>query len=321
MIMKEFNKPLSSILPDTPSNLGFQDMVIGGWNIKVLSKEESFTGRNIEQSLEAINRWAQIFPKEETYVQRQFSIPSLIIRLDCSVQDGNLGIYEIEERPSGIGLTRILNPDFQQRLDLIRTTWPVIKSVVSDDPRRKATDDHLWIDKLEPENTEDLVLVRAEPEETDYHFLEPRSVSSLKKKGDKSYGEGLGLWRRVTKPDEIDFESGCVIKPLQGSKTRDVFIYVPGPGSKRPPGASSRGRIEQAVNDAAESGGVFCQSYFPPMESGISDEFKWMIYRVFFGYNTNTANWECLGGSWNARYNLKIHGAGDSLSGPVVVKT
>ncbi len=320
MFMKELEPPLLTT-PNAPSNLGFQDMVIGGWNIKVLPQERPFTDRNITDSLAAINRWTQIFPKEETFVQREFNIPSLIIRLDCAVQDDTLGIYEVEERPSGIGLTGALNPDFQKRLDLIRTTWPVFKSVVSDDPRRKATDDHLWIDRLEEGNTEDLVLVRAEPDETGYHFLEPRSVSSLKKKGDKSYGEGLGLWKKVTTPEEIDFDSACVIKPLQGSKTRDVFIYVPGPGSKRPPGASSRGRIEQAVKDGLESGGVYCQSFFPPMESGISDEFKWMIYRVFFGYNTNTTEWECLGGSWNARYNLKIHGAGDSLSGPVVVKT
>jgi len=321
MIMKELDLQIPGLQPvPEPNPLGLKDLVIGGWNIRVLPKEQTFTAKNIDDSLVAINKWAQIFPKEETFAQREFNIPSLIIRLDCAVQDDTLGIYEVEERPSGIGLTRTLNPDFQRRLDLIRTTWPVFKSVVSTDPRRKATDDHLWIEKLEEGNTQDLVLVRAEPEETEYHFLEPRSVSSLKKKGDKSYGEGLGLWTKVLTPDEIDFESGCVIKPLQGSKTRDVFIYVPGPNSKRPPGASSRGRIEQAVKDGLESGGVYCQSFFPPMESGISEEFKWMIYRVFFGYNATTSNWECLGGSWNARYNLKIHGAGDSLSGPVVVK-
>lgn len=296
------------------------DLVIGGWEIKVLFQERIFTQRNIDQGLDVISKWSQVFPREETFVQRAHGIPSLIIRLDCSVQNGTLGIYEVEERPAGIGLTTHLNPDFKLRLEEVKRTWPVFKSVISTDPRRKATDDFLWIDVANSENNEELVLVRAEPEEEQFHYLEPRCVSSLKKKGDKSYGQALGLWRRVTSPDQIDFEQSFVIKPLQGSKTRDVFIYVPGPNSKRPPGGSSRGRIEQEVLLASENGGVYCQPYFPPMESGISDEFRWMIYRVFYGYNTDTRQWDCLGGSWNARYNLKIHGAGDSLSGPVVVE-
>ena len=295
-------------------------LTIGGWEIKVLPQERIFTQRNIEEGLSVINRWSQVFPKEETFVQKTYGIPSLIVRLDCSVQNGTLGIYEVEERPAGIGLTTHLNTDFKTRLEAIKNKWPVFKSVVSTDPRRKATDDHLWIEPYNPRDNNELVLVRAEPEEVEYHDFEPRSVSSLKKKGDKSYGEALGLWKKITDPDEIDFSKGCVVKPLQGSKTRDIFIFIPVPGSKRPPGASSSNRIREAVLAGSKAGGVYCQPFFPPMESGISDEFKWMIYRVFFGYNTDTGQWECLGGSWNARYNLKIHGAGDSLSGPVVLE-
>lgn len=317
--MKELPSNIPEQIASTKEE-GILDLVIGGWEIKVLPMERVFTQENIEDGASVINRWEQAFPREETFVQRTFGIPSLIVRLDCSVQQDILGIYEVEERPAGIGLTTHLNPDFKARLRQVKDTWPTFKSVVSTDPRRKATDDYLWIDRYTPEDSDGLVLVRAEPEEVEFHDFEPRCVSSLKKKGDKSYGEALGLWRRVTNPDEIDFDKGCVIKPLQGSKTRDVFIYVPGPSSKRPPGGSSRGKIEQAVHLARETGGVYCQPFFPPMESGISEEFKWMIYRVFYGYNTDTKRWDCLGGSWNARYNLKIHGASDSLSGPVVVE-
>ena len=53
------------------------------------------------------------------------------------------------------------------------------------------------------------------------------------------------------------------------------------------------------------------------METGIAD-YPWMMYRVFFGYNLHHGRWECCGGGWVARPNLRIHGASDAICGPIV---
>lgn len=68
----------------------------------------------------------------------------------------------------------------------------------------------------------------------------------------------------------------------------------------------------------AKNEAMFCQKLYDPMASGW-EKFPWMIFRVFCGYNCQTKHWECLGGNWNARHNLRIHGASDALFGPAVV--
>jgi hypothetical protein len=103
-----------------------------------------------------------------------------------------------------------------------------------------------------------------------------------------------------------------VLKPLQGSKLRDLEIWDP----EHRPGSSVRAKVEQTLRS---SGAMFCQQLFPPMETGIT-QFPWMIYRMFFGFDCGMGRWVALGGNWNARANLRIHGASDAVFGPAVVE-
>jgi hypothetical protein len=305
-----------------------EDVVVGGWTFHYSSREHPFPMAAQFKARELLAAWGQHFPKEDTWVQRNYGVPSLLVRLDATFHNQEMEIYEVEERPSGIGLSRALNPSFRAKLDQMCQKWPDFKVVISDDPRRKGTDDFLWAEVERPENLNgDLALVRAEPDETAYHHLAAKSVSSLQTKGDKSYGEAMGLWDRIEDPDQLPWEEPFTIKPLQGSKTRDVYIWLPNDlsrdyrvaGSKSVPGSFTRGKITQALLEAQPKGGMYRQRFYPPMESGLGDEYKWMIHRVFYGYDPETDNWECMGGLWNARTNLKIHGATDAACGPIKV--
>ena len=68
-----------------------------------------------------------------------------------------------------------------------------------------------------------------------------------------------------------------------------------------------------------KNGAMFCQQLYPPMETSFK-KFPWMIFRIFYGYDPGKRQWKCLGGNWNARHNLRIHGASDALFGPAVVE-
>jgi hypothetical protein len=43
-----------------------------------------------------------------------------------------------------------------------------------------------------------------------------------------------------------------------------------------------------------------------------------MIRRVLYAWDPSARRYEPLGGSWNARPNVKIHGASDTVTGPVL---
>lgn len=284
---------------------------IDEWTMHVSEQEKGFDA--VDQCLEILPRWVSAFPREDTWVQNYIKIPSLLVRFDC-IGGENGGIYEIEERPSGVGVSCEVSRVFKDNLSRVSLTWPEYQVAVSN--LRVTCDDYLWgrktITLAEAETSNSLLLVRAEPEEIGtLTTLESRSVSSMGRKGDKSYGIELGLWKQVSSKDELPWTDGFVLKPLQGSKCRGVEIWTP---QKRVPGISTKSRIEKVLK---QNESMYCQPFIHPLNSGIK-EFPNMIYRVFFGYNIGRKGWECLGGLWMARPNLKIHGATDSLIGPII---
>ena len=291
-----------------------ETMSVNGWEITHSRDSLELTERHVRQLTDTAQEWAELFPGR-TWVQSEYGVPSLIIRPDCTVdEDGNLRFYEVEERPAGIGVTSHLNPRFAERLNDVRRSWPDFKAVVSEE--RESYDDDLWLEVSplsEVVDSEELVLVRAEPTEAAFHQLESRSVSSIQHKGDKHYGVALGWWSKVRAEEfeELPWDGeGFTLKPLQGSKTRDVYIWSP----KRFRGTVTRTKIRKVLEERGE---MFCQPLHRPIETG-DPTYPHMIYRIFMGFNPETRQFEVMGGLWMARNNYKVHGARDSVLGPLV---
>jgi len=291
--------------------MDYQTLTVNGWNFSIHNKTRFFSQDLVRQGLGYVNRWTEIFPSEGTWVNNCYHIPSLIIRLDCVVDnEGRLMIYELEDRPAGAGLSNLINPEFAKLLADVRQSWPKFTVLTSE--QRKGNDDILWLN-VEQYNESSLVLVRAEPDDIRYHHLVPRSVSTVKTEGDKGYGVVLGLWREVTLDNLPDKTQSFVIKPLQGTRAQDVLFWVP--YLKDYPGTVTWTKIQKTLS---KHGKMYCQPFILPMQTNIPD-FPYMIYRVFFVYDIALNQWQCLGGCWVARNNLKIHGATDSLIGPLTV--
>jgi len=283
---------------------------IENWQFGFSSTKEILTESAIEQSINTLKQWAGCFPKENSWVEKNYGIPSLIVRLDCTA-NGSVSIYEIEERPSGIGIACRLNPDFEPKLRLLKNKWPDFKSLVS--PKRVACDDNLWLDSISLEESlkeEGLLLIRAEPEEVEYISLQNRSISSLENKGDKSYGVKMGLWKTVSLDDfdSLPWTEGFCLKPIKGSKCRGIHIW--NPKLKKTGGLSSKSQMRRALEEYKT---MYLQEYIPPIEE--NGLFK--IFRIFFGYDPDIKEYVYLGGLSNARPNLRIHGATDMVAGVI----
>ncbi|MFY9457856.1 MAG: hypothetical protein WAP23_02920 [Candidatus Spechtbacterales bacterium] len=291
------------------------------WTMKASDFAMELPREAIDKCLVLIKGWKKVFPRESTFVRRKFGTPSLLVRIDCVVdKEGMLGVYEIEERPAGVGITTLVNEQFRELFAQVRVEWPQFSVVISP-KRRHRGDDYLWVSEIPLEaatNNDDLVLVRAEPEEQEFHVLAPRSVSVVRTKGLKSYGVPLGLWQGVDASSQcLPWEEGFCLKPLQGSKLRDIEIWDPIGNSK---GVSSRASI---LGTLQRKGEMYCQSLIRPMRWDIQGKAHDSIYRIFFGYSPKSKRWVALGGSWNARPApcLRIHGTPETIIGPAILSS
>lgn len=298
--------------------MDIREEVFQGWKLNLSDEHIVFPDFAKEQADAILSEWPKAFPKENTWVQQELGIPSLICRLDCIIDGDKLKIFEIEERPAGIGVTISMNPDFSLRLKDVMKNWPEFSAVIAHD--RKAGDDCLWIPKISLEDalgSDGLLLLRAEPHQHEFHSLQGRSVSSFLEKGNKSYGLALGLWNEISIEDfdSLPWDSGFCLKPIQNSKCRDVEIWHPVHSKKNSGigGCSTKTRIKKTLE---RNKTMYLQDMLESTDSLISG-FK-MIFRVFFGYSVIKGEFEFLGGVWNARQNLKIHGAPDTIMGPVM---
>ena len=289
---------------------------LGTWEITTLKREEVLSKGIQKQAIDLTDKWINVFPKESTWIQQNYGIPSLLVRFDGIDDNGILRTYEIEDRPAGIGHTNLINPDFKQRLSKLRETWPEFDVAIS--PLRDPADDKLWCNVVDKNSATGLVFVRAEPEEMQFRELQSRSVSTIATEGDKSYGVALGLWKFIDSPTQFPRRRSFVLKALQSSKGRNMAFYDvrsrPGPGNVKMKNAE-----KLLIEQVATKGGMYIQELIPPMQSGI-DLYPFMIYRFFLGYDFKQKEWVPLGGTYFARNNLKIHGASDSVSGPLVIE-
>ena len=288
-------------------------MRIGNWEFPVADETKILKRGLVEQGELLIKKWEKAFPEENTWTRQNLGVPSLIVRIDCVEQDGKLRIFEVEERPSGIGIASLLNWEFKERLTEVSGSWPDFKICLSKQ-RNGGGDHYLWrevIDISQAERSNDLLLLKSEPWEEEFWKLENRSVSSLKKKGDKSYGVKMGLWREARAGEELDWSRPFVLKPIQGSKCRDVVIWYP--KRKAFKGIATKTKITATLERHS-------RMYSQPFIFPIKERDKWLMYRVFWGYDIDAKRWICLSGVYLISPSIKIHGTPETIIGALILE-
>jgi hypothetical protein len=292
---------------------------IANWKVEISSHTEIFSKQASNKLLEIVKHWKKIFPKENTWVQKEYGVSSLIIRADCVItESGEVGLYEIEDRPAAIGITSLVNEVFKNSLqEFCIKKWPDFKIVKS--ASRSDNDDYLWRNKLNGTSNENtLVLVRAGPEEKEFNTFQLRSVSTVKTEGCKKYGEILGLWKKVS-CDNIDFlpwNENFVLKPLQGTNNKDITIFF-AKRNREIRGGSTKSRVIKILQENKE---MYLQSFISPMQCPVLKNHL-MIYRVFLGFDPMQDRFIEMGGCWNSREHYNIHGTAETVWGPVILES
>jgi hypothetical protein len=287
---------------------------IGGRSMPVSGHTEFVTEDQSVKLKEFALSCATNFVNEATLVQNKSGLPTYIGRLDYTVTDNEPRLYEFEERPSGLGISSMVSPEFNSRIrDVLRRIgqFAVVLS-----KNRKDTDDRLLglnVKTVEQaQNQDEPLLIRAEPGEDGLESLVHRSISTVHTKGDKSYGERIGIFRAVDKPENLpDRHSGFALKPLQGSKAKGVMVYHPKLTAS--PGFRAYRKMQQAVSERP----MYLQKLHLPIQTG-NMEYPNMIYRLFVDYTTGYP--ELIGGCYMARKDVVVHGSLHSVIGPLEVK-
>ncbi len=118
-----------------------------------LSPQEVTLDRSVADNMEAmVDEWAVHYPKEDTYAQREFNVPSLIVRVDAAVNPhtGEIGLYEVDDHPVGAGMIMDLLPESRDAVEKLRQTLadrgtPLTRAFL-DIGRPYVHDDARWIE-------------------------------------------------------------------------------------------------------------------------------------------------------------------------------
>ncbi len=306
------------------------------------------SGSHVNQIESFVNIAASNYSKEETLVQRLFSLPSLITRVDCTIGvDGDIHPYEMEDSPSGQGITdlfqnaagvtgfkQIVRGHFEEALGTLPT-------IIISNSRTHGTDDALIFgsenyigngNKGEGIDIDKPVIVKAIPGDAEsrnpYMRLQSQTVAPLVTEGDKTYAEKIGLLKPVSCFSELNDELGCqsskVIKARLGSMALGVSIYLSPEDRKRfgSAGSVTASRLEKDFLKYNDHSGVLAQEFIPPIQIINNQNRTNAILRIFvlLSVAKGIIRSKAIGGCYVARNEIILHGASNAVSGAVLVQ-
>ncbi len=283
---------------------------------------------------------------EPTLAHTRDGVPSYVVRVDCTVQDGNIVPYEMEDSPSGQGITdrlhkSILGADFGSRIrDHYHDALGQLPAVIISDHRNHGTDDtlilgadnyHFGLPSQLP--TDKPVIVKAIPgmpqSHADYLHLQSQAVAPLVTEGNKSYAEQNGDLTRVT--DSLDLLRGSdgelssqVLKARLGSMAMGISIYL-SPVDRKTFGKKGIVTGSRLLNDLTtynEHSAALLQPFVAPIQLENPQGRSNAIMRIFVLLSRGQLgiNAKAIGGCYVARPELIVHGASNAVGGVVCVE-
>ena len=143
--------------------------------------------------------------------------------------------------------------------------------------------------------------------------INEKSLAPLIDHGDKKYMVALGMAKLIESEEDMDFGEPCCIKPLHGSKGKDVQVWMPKPDGSRDTscvGGATRSQVIRAIKSGACIRQPFIQTG-THLKDG-AEQFKLM--RLFAVIN-DSMEFEIIPSPYVMRPNVKIHGASDAVNG------
>ncbi len=283
--------------------------------------------------VEYVNAWKKSVDLElETWIARQFGVPSFLVRVDCTVNgDERPFVFEVEDSPAGAHMTCQISRQFAQNLRRLQENWPVFKAFVSS--KKRFSDVVKWLGPADEKylGGKGLLWNVIRPEEAEeYRELIARSVTPVEREGDKRPLAKICPHTRVARGfDDLKdlLADPLVIKPVQGTRARNILVW--------------KGRLSHSSRDMINSPDKLAermrkeeewivQPFVPPTSlpdrvvKVLGEKYArhWTTFRVFFGYDVRTDRYVPLGGVWNALKRVDyaiVHGRSSALFGPALL--
>jgi len=291
---------------------------VGRWEIQVGPRR--VIRRDLIEELERFlsQEWKQAMLEEVSqpwWSVKHLGAPSPIVRVDMAPVT-ELGavkdfIYEVEVRPAGIGLILSLASERVEQWKKVLCQCQGLISIQS-----SIQDDKLMAEILEipfffeeiPKKLGGPYWIRSDARTGEITTLESVSLVPIQSDGDKTYLAKLGM-AEMLKKERLDWSLPFAVKPLVGSRMERVEIYAP--KFLRAKGGSTKSRILRTISGEAP---YIIQKFISPQREEMNSRNGWTIWRLFFGWKRR---YEFLGGLWNWRPTLRVHGASDAIFGVI----
>jgi|GEM_PF-1621875 len=288
---------------------------------------------------------------EETFAFLEHGVPALVVRVDCTINNGEIIPYEMEDSPSGQGITDTIHRSIggvgikNAILGHYDSTIGQIPHIIVSNQRSHGTDDQLIVGyenysygadtkKLEEDA---LVIVKSIPghpaSHQPYIHLQERAVAPLTTEGNKSYAERIGDITAVSHESELLLnENGelrsQVLKSRIGSMAMGVSIYLEPSDRKKfgKRGIVTATKLKSNLDTYTQDlGGGLTQEFAPPIQTENPEGRSNAILRIFVllekdNGTPNKIKAEAIGGCYVARPELIVHGAANSVGGAVMVE-
>ena len=135
--------------------------------------------------------------------------------------------------------------------------------------------------------------------------------------GHKEYLLDLGGAKLLSECEApfVDFPNGFVVKPVRGWGSKSMWLWTPiKPWKEKGETLSKMCRVVERLHEFGSASDYLVQPFLPPWPDGNGNYRIWRIVAIW------TVNgYKVVGGMWNERRTIKLHGADDTVWGPVRV--
>lgn len=333
-----------------PIRREIQPVQLGEWSInlgpEITAGPESRVKEFLTETLANYRDAYRPTPGTEHAYYQMHGVSSPIVRVDMPLPTGGVtpdqGIFEVEARPAGLGISAMAFPDlnqyFQGANEQVLTgghkvavkVLPYARAAMHDSITEKA----LFAESIgapiygpgeltEPEEGT-LYYVYGDSAEAgdDVAAFERQSLFPVRDDGNKDYLITMGLAEAASPAliaQKLAGGETFAMKPRRGMWAQDCYIKTASGKEGKINGRDTASKIQGAVD--ADPDAYLVQPLHMPgkIDLGLEKPLLGMA-RVFALHNQETGNFDVVGGVYVARSNIKLHGTSDAVTGRMHVE-
>lgn len=292
---------------------GVKSAKVNGWNFYSTDKVIKLNDEHLDNITERVQDYSSILPKEKTWVQENYGVPSLFIRVNAFC-NGCVQIDGISTDPVGVGLASTMYNSVADNVANYKEKLPEINFL---NLLPGKNDYHLWLKQTKLKKAKKMPAFVRLPNDL-AHEARFKSLSitpTVNQNND--YGCQLGLWSDrvgLADCDNLPWNDAFVLRPLFGD-INQKYVFHPEHDYEKERGRmglNSKKEIAEILRLNPE--GMYLQKRFVPGFNKVSYNF-FTMYSLYFFFNPQKNSYEYRFGVHVSRHNWCVKEARNSIIG------